>query len=262
MAENINSYYSDYYYEIRILDLMGESTWTILDFRKKLLEDGINCFNSSTVGLNSKEEFHVRSFLKKRPKLFGMTKTHVWCIFNFEPFELQILNSMGEKLWKIADLLILLQDNKIGTFKTESSLHNFLKKRPKLFSMTQTHVWNAKKMFKEDYNENMEIEQIQQKKEYLPSVKNLDPLEIQILTLMDVSPWRISDLRTKLLENGLNTFKPEKQLHNFLKKRPNLFGLTETHVWSLVDHIHTLKKVKMPPNKETTSKKKKRSQER
>ena len=225
--------------DLRILDLMGESVWKISEFQsvQKIVPE-------------------LCIYLKKRPKLFGMTDTHVWRIFNFNAFEKEILNLLGESSWKIADLLVWLQQKGIKAFRTELCLHNFLKKRPKLFSMTETHVWNAEKIFRGDCDENIESEQIQKKMEHLPSVKTLDPLEIQILTLMDVSRWRISDLRTKLLENGLNTFKPAKQLHNFLKKRPKLFGLTETHVWSLVDHIHTLKKVKIPANKETTSKKK------
>ena len=75
MATNVNSDYKSLTpHEIRILDLMGESTWIIFDFWKKLFEEGIN---------NFKEEFKFHRFLKKRPKLFGMRDTHVWCIFNF-----------------------------------------------------------------------------------------------------------------------------------------------------------------------------------
>ena len=59
-------------------------------------------------------------------------------------------------------------------------------------------------------------------------------LEEQILELIGDSTCRIVDLETKLIEHGINNFKPRGTLSNFLIKRPHLFGMsdTQTLVWS------------------------------
>merc|ERR1712223_1304482 len=122
--------------------MMGdESTWKISDFFEKLLKEGMKGYD---------EEWKLCRFLKSRPNLFGMTKTQVWCIFNFHSFEQQVLSSMDDKCWKIPNLLFRLQENGIKPFKLDISLYNFLKKMPNLFGMAplpmeQTYVWNAKK---------------------------------------------------------------------------------------------------------------------
>ena len=63
-------------------------------------------------------------------------------------------------------------------------------------------------------------------------------LEKYVLNLMnEQGKWTILEFRKKLVENGnkFNASKSETDYLNFLKKRPRLFNVTTSHVWSLVD---------------------------
>ena len=54
-------------HELRVLDLIEErSSWTILEFQNKLLEQ-----EKSSHPIVTKNEDKYRDFLKQRPKLFG-----------------------------------------------------------------------------------------------------------------------------------------------------------------------------------------------
>ena len=48
------------------------------------------------------------------------------------------------------------------------------------------------------------------------------------------SAWTLEDFQkiAKNKEHGLTWIACEKRFRNFLKKRPLLFGMTETHVWN------------------------------
>ena len=77
------------------------------------------------------------------PKFFpGISETHVWSLVNLRPLADQIHDLLDRSCWRVTDFLILLQKNNIGPFKMETSLINFLKRRPKIFGVDSKHVWS------------------------------------------------------------------------------------------------------------------------
>merc|ERR1712223_643628 len=107
--------------------------------------------------------------------------------------EKEILALIGTSTCSIIDLEKNLLEKGINNFKTKGHLNHFLKKRPELFGMTDTHVWS----------------------------KVLRSLENEILLLIGTSPCSIIDLRKNLLEKGINHFKAKGDLSIFLKKSQN-----------------------------------------
>ena len=71
-----------------------------------------------------------------------MSKTHVWSLVDLRPLAEKIHDSLNRSCWRVSDLLISLQEKNIGPFKTEISLMNFLKRRPKIFGVDSKHVWS------------------------------------------------------------------------------------------------------------------------
>ena len=140
-----------------------------------------------------------------------MSKTHVWSLVDLRPLAEKIHDSLDRSFWRVSDLLISLQEKKIGPFKTEISLINFLKRRPKIFGVDSKYVWSM-----------------------VSGYHNSLILEKKILALIDKKIWKITDLEKALFEKNVKTFKPEGSLTNFLKKRPEIFCVTScnTHVWN------------------------------
>merc|ERR1712051_450314 len=79
------------------------------------------------------------------PKIFCLTKifelNYVWSLVDLKPLEKHILEFMGDKVWKIEELGLLIQENKIA----RSNLKGFIHRRPELFGTTDTHVWSLEK---------------------------------------------------------------------------------------------------------------------
>ena len=200
-------------HEIRIIDLMGELSWMVSEFRNKLFEQG---FSSS----NQKSD-KLLNFFENRPKIFCLTKifelTYVWSLVDLKPLEKQVLEFMGEKVWRIEELGILIEENKIA----RSNLKGFIHRRPELFGMTDTHVWSLEKSRNQiengSRNDTIEIGQTEKSDELAEMKKikikkkksELHFLEKQILELIGDSTCRIIDLETKLIDEGINTFKPK-----------------------------------------------------
>ena len=82
-------------------------------------------------------------------------------------------------------------------------------------------------------------------------------LERQILDVMEGSCWRIKDLLTSLRKNSIG-FDSEATLIAFLNQRPELFGVTENHVWPLKKDIlqdkSVERKIEIQPERQTNSK--------
>jgi hypothetical protein len=89
-------------HEIKVLDLMGESSWTLMGFRNYLLEQE-NSFNLF------KSEGQFENFIKNRPKLFRWTETYIWRRIDLKPLEKQILDLMGDSIFEIETLTRVLQ---------------------------------------------------------------------------------------------------------------------------------------------------------
>ena len=82
-------------------------------------------------------------------------------------------------------------------------------------------------------------------------------LERQILDVMEDSCWRIEDLPTSLRKNSIG-FDSEATLIAFLNQRPELFGVTEKHVWPLKKDVlqdkSVERKIEIQPERRTDSK--------
>ena len=128
----------------------------------------------------------------------------------------------------------------------------FLNSRPKSFGVTKNHVWSLKKSaekeieIKPEKQADSKMSEGKQNQIEIFDYQKLTPVEIHVLDLMRLNEnWRISYLRKKLLEEmntkilTLNTFNcllnSEEEFRQFLKLRPKLFCMTDTHVRSLVD---------------------------
>ena len=164
--------------------------------------------------------------------------------------ERQILDVMEGSCWRIKDLLTSLRKNSIG-FDSEATLIAFLNQRPELFGVTENHVWPLKKDILQDKSVERKIE-IQPERQTNSKIsenqtdyQKLTPVEVHVLDLMRLSEnWRILHLRKKLLEekNSFHCFfNSEEEFRQFLKSRPKLFCMTDTHVRSLID-LRPLKK--------------------
>ena len=101
----------------------------------------------------------------------------------------------------------------MNNFKPNESLANFLTERPELFCVSDTEVWSRK--IQDDWN-----------------AKIVEKYEKQILALIGKDVWSIETLEKKLIEKEIVNFKPKGTLMSFLKKRPQLFCVTKTHVLS------------------------------
>merc|ERR1712223_617531 len=154
--------------------------------------------------------------------------------------EKEILALIGTSTCSIIDLEKNLLEKGINNFKTKGHLNHFLKKRPELFGMTDTHVWSKLKCnqipkvkqteLNKQKNETKTEDAKKNEKPEIKSEKCLNSLENEILVLIGTSPCSIIDLEKTLLEKGINNFKTKGHLNHFLKKRPELFGMTDTHV--------------------------------
>ena len=180
------------------------------------------------------------------------------------PFEKEILALIGTSPCSIVDLQKMLFDKGINNFKSKDTLKRFLNNRPESFGRTDTLVWSKLKCnqipkmkqteLNKEKNETKTEAAKKIEKTDSKSEKCLHPLEKEILALIGKSPCSIIDLEKTLLEKGIKDFKPKEHVNNFLKKRPELFVMTDTHVWS------KLKCNQIPKMKQTELNKEKNEQ--
>ena len=146
---------------------------------------------------------------------------------------------------KIEDLNRTLFEQDIKIFKPKGTLNNFLKKRPDLFSVSNDHVLSklrhdqnaALKEKKLEVNNNMkkttrEAEKIIKTEDIKIDLKQLKPIERDILAFMGDMKWEIKLLETQLTVEKSCPSIGKGQLTNFLKNRPHLFVITDIYVQS------------------------------
>ena len=229
--------------ELDIIDLMGNHEWIISEF-----------FTSCELFVS---ESQFRRFVKNRPELFGMSEALVWSLVDLRPLAEKIHDILNESSWKIWDLMIWLQTKNIN-FKSVESLLKFLERRPEAFVLSDNHVWpmtiqksiEKTQKIMNNLSEKANGNQVIKKKleeNCLDSSENchkkLSAHEQNVLDLMlEKSSWAISEFRNRLLEEG-KLFQSETEYLRFLKKRPKLFGISETHVWSLVKRVPLVKQI-------------------
>ena len=178
-----------------------------------------------------------------------------------KPIERLILAFMGDMKWEIKQLETQLTVEKSCSSIGKGQLTNFLKNRPHLFAITDIYVHSylnekeivglkrqfhqrinndqnaALKEKKFEVNNNMkkttrEAEKIMKTEGIKIDLKQLKPIERDILAFMGDMKWEIKLLETQLTVEKSCPSIGKGQLTNFLKNRPHLFVITEIYVQS------------------------------
>ena len=151
---------------------------------------------------------------------------------SLHPLEKQVLAIIGNKRWNIKSLERALSENGQNVFQPKDTLTNFLTKRPEIFCVKGIFVWKRDQCQTDVSIKNplhttfKNAQNFEQKKG-----PNGLTFEKQILAVIKNETWKIDTLEKALMENGVKIFQSKDYLVSFLRSRPDLFDVTDTHVW-------------------------------